>query len=230
MICHSKLQVRRILLMLVSLPIKTLLGVVFSDQSGVCHISGLIIGQNDWLCIRSYLTTLQITWNLMVINPHLCWDILSYQYLPLKVQRRSSNSVLMRQNQSAQISAQLFLFARVCFLFFVYERQDIHCVPHFLGPFCISLWNEKKKKGLFLPDYNYMQLHIFDVWGYISWGVLCCFVSNQCFCSGTCVKTNKQKWAERWGSTRRKVCAFCLFWPAHQIPQFVLACVCVRLD
>lgn len=146
MICHSKLQVRRILLMLVSLPIKTLLGVVFSDQSGVCHISGLIIGQNDWLCIRSYLTTLQITWNLMVINPHLCWDILSYQYLPLKVQRRSSNSVLMRQNQSAQISAQLFLFARVCFLFFVYERQDIHCVPHFLGPFCISLWNGKKKK------------------------------------------------------------------------------------
>lgn len=117
MICHSKLQVRRILLMLVSLPIKTLLGVVFSDQSGVCHISGLIIGQNDWLCIRSYLITLQITWNLMVINPHLCWDILSYQYLPLKVQRRSSHSVLMRQNQSAQISAQLFLFARVCFFF-----------------------------------------------------------------------------------------------------------------
>lgn len=151
MICHSKLQVRRILLMLVSLPIKTLLGVVFSDQSGVCHISGLIIGQNDWLCIRSYLTTLQITWNLMVINPHLCWDILSYQYLPLKVQRRSSNSVLMRQNQSVQISAQLFLFAGVCFFFFLYERQDIHCVPHFLGPFCISLWNEKKK-GLFLPD------------------------------------------------------------------------------
>lgn len=65
MICHSKLQVRRILLMLVSLPIKTLLGVVFSDQSGVCHISGLIIGQNDWLCIRSYLTTLQITTSLL---------------------------------------------------------------------------------------------------------------------------------------------------------------------
>lgn len=144
MICHSKLQVRRILLMLVSLPIKTLLGVVFSDQSGVCHISGLIIGQNDWLCIRSYLTTLQITWNLMVINPHLCWDILSYQYLPLKVQRRSSHSVLMRQNQSALISAQLFLFARVCFFYSL-------CTSFFRSfLYFIVKW---EKKGLFLPDW-----------------------------------------------------------------------------
>lgn len=144
MICHSKLQVRRILLMLVSLPIKTLLGVVFSDQSGVCHISGLIIGQNDWLCIRSYLTTLQITWNLMVINPHLCWDILSYQYLPLKVQRRSSHSVLMRQNQSAQISAQLFLFARVCFFYSL-------CTSFFRSfLYFIVKW---EKKGLFLTDW-----------------------------------------------------------------------------
>lgn len=149
MICHSKLQVRRILLMLVSLPIKTLLGVVFSDQSGVCHISGLIIGQNDWLCIRSYLTTLQITWNLMVINPHLCWDILSYQYLPLKVQRRSSHSVLMRQNQSAQISAQLFLFARVCFFFMKDKIFIVYLIFRSFLYFIVK-W---EKKGLFLPDW-----------------------------------------------------------------------------
>lgn len=147
MICHSKLQVRRILLMLVSLPIKTLLGVVFSDQSGVCHISGLIIGQNDWLCIRSYLTTLQITWNLMVINPHLCWDILSYQYLPLKVQRRSSHSVLMRQNQSAQISAQLFLFV----VFSLWKTRYSLCTSFFRSfLYFIVKW---EKKGLFLPDW-----------------------------------------------------------------------------
>lgn len=147
MICHSKLQVRRILLMLVSLPIKTLLGVVFSDQSGVCHISGLIIGQNDWLCIRSYLTTLQITWNLMVINPHLCWDILSYQYLPLKVQRRSSHSVLMRQNQSAQISAQLFLFV----VFSLWKTSYLLCTSFFRSfLYFIVKW---EKKGLFLPDW-----------------------------------------------------------------------------
>lgn len=147
MICHSKLQVRRILLMLVSLPIKTLLGVMFSDQSGICHISGLIIGQNNWLCIRSYLTTLQITWKLMVINPDLCWDILSYQYLPLKVQRRSSDSVLMSQNQSVQISAQLFLFARVCFFFM---KDKIFIVYLIFRSFLYFI--VKWKKGPFLPD------------------------------------------------------------------------------
>lgn len=169
--------------------------------------------------------------NNLESNGHQPTSLLRYTELSILALKGTEKVVKFCLNEAKSISADQCSVIFICWgLFFLYERQDIHCVPHFLGPFCISLWNEKKRT--FPPRFNcnYMQLHIFDVWGYISWGVLCCFVSNQCFCSGTYVKTNKQKWAERWESTRRKVCAFCLFWPAHQIPQFVLACVCVRLD
>lgn len=111
MICHSKLQVRRILLMLVFLPIKTLLGVVFSDQSGVCHISGLIIGQNDWLCIRSYLTTLQITTSL-----------LRYTELSILALKGTEKVVTFCLNEAKSISADQCSVIFICCFFFMKDK------------------------------------------------------------------------------------------------------------
>lgn len=139
MICHSKLQVRRILLMLVSLPIKTLLGVVFSDQSGVCHISGLIIGQNDWLCIRSYLTTLQITTSL-----------LRYTELSILALKGTEKVVTFCLNEAKSISADQCSVIFICCFFFMKDKIFIVYLIFRSFLYFIVKW---EKKGLFLPDW-----------------------------------------------------------------------------
>lgn len=103
MICYSKLQVRCILLMLVSLPIKTLLEVVFSDQRRVCHISGLIIGQNDWLCIRSYGA-----------NGHQPMSLLRYTELSILALKGTGKVVKCCLNEAKSISADQCSVIFIC--------------------------------------------------------------------------------------------------------------------